>query len=260
MTVQVGVHDRIATVRIASGRPFNALDATTMRDLEQAWNDVDGDDEVRVVVLAGGEDVFSAGGDLKTVIDDVLDGNADWMVGPASRTYLKVGLTKPLVGAVRGLCLGGGFELMLACDVRVASTSATFGLPEVRWGLYPGGGGPYRLCRQLPRAIAMELLLTGGTITAADALRFGLVNRVTEPEDVEACALDLARRIAECGPIATRAVKAATVQGDGLSASEAYELEARLARAVSSSEDARIGVAAFRDKVPPAFGRQGSES
>lgn len=160
---------------------------------------------------------------------------------------------KPVVAAVNGYCLGGGMTLLFACDIRVAADHATFGLSEVKRGILPGNGGTQRVLRQLPYPLAMELLLLGDRITAQDALRLGLVNKVVAKEDLMATAMDYAHRLCENPPLAVRAIKELAVRSQSMHLGDGLRLEAAMQRILSTTEDAREGRQAFAEKRKPAF-------
>ncbi|MGH7823221.1 MAG: enoyl-CoA hydratase-related protein, partial [Candidatus Binatia bacterium] len=162
-------------------------------------------------------------------------------------------LYKPVVAAINGFCIAGGMELIQATDVRIASSSATFGLQEAKWGLFPASGSTVRLAREIPYSLAMELLLTGERIDAQEAWRIGLVNRVVAPESVLPEAERVASILAENGPLAVRKIKESVLKTWGRPLSEALLLEQSLAAEVFLSRDAREGPRAFREKRKPRF-------
>lgn len=242
----------------------NALSPRAVCLLADAWERFRDDDSARVAIVTGsGERAFCAGADLGLLVPlmsgtrsprDEWDERVAGDLRIVNRALLKgVELHKPVIAAVNGLAVGGGCELVLATDLRVAATTATFGLPEVRRGLVPAGGGMVRLPRQLPHAIAMELLLTGDAIDAATASRFGLVNRVVEPAQVHGVAMTLAARIAANGPLAVRTVKQIVFETDGVALDDAHRVEGRRAEVVRRSADAVEGARAFLEKRPPNF-------
>jgi enoyl-CoA hydratase len=171
----------------------------------------------------------------------------------ARAQLLEPPLSKPVVCAINGAAVAGGFELMLGTDIRIASSTATFGVAEVRRGLLPGGGGISRLPRQVARVHALELLLTGSLVDAERALAMGLVNAVVLPEELPAAAERIALEIAEGGPFALRQIKAAVNAADGLSFREARAIEDAAFQRVLQSKDAVEGSAAFVEKRSPCF-------
>jgi crotonobetainyl-CoA hydratase len=233
--------------------PANAIDAATSRELGEAFAALRDDPTIRAAVVTGGGDrFFSAGWDLKAAAagDDEDFGSG----GFAGLTEL-FDLDVPVIAAVNGMAVGGGFELALACDLIVAVRDAELFVPEVNLGFVPDAGGVVRLPRRLPRALAMELLLTGRRMGADEALRHGLVNRVVDRDDLMATARELADQIAAAAPLATRAVKAVVRVAEGLGTEEAYAaMRATPAyREMLASEDAAEGPHAFAEGRPPVW-------
>jgi enoyl-CoA hydratase/carnithine racemase len=219
--------------------------------LRRTASELNADPEVRVIVLTGaGRRAFSAGGDLATLLPAALAAGSD-VVNPDPATRYFSDVYTPIVASVEGLCLGGGLEILLGTDIRVVSSDATFGLPEPRWGLIAGAGSHVRLPRQVPWAVAMELLLTGERITADRAFSIGLVNRVVEPGTALDGALAIARRIAANGPVAVSTAKEIAVRGASLTAG--FVLEHELNARVLTSDDAQAGVRAFETHDDPIF-------
>ncbi len=251
-----------STLLVTLDRPeaHNAMSRAMSDALTDAWYRLRDDPELRVAVLHGaGGRAFCAGADLKEI------GAFYDSMSPAERLARSErepglgGLTrnldpgKPIVAAIGGHCLGGGLELALACDLRVAAEHASFGLPEVRWGLIPAAGGTQRLPRAMPLGLALEMLLTGDPIDATRALAAGLVNAVVPAGDLLPTALELAERIARNAPIAVQAARAAALAGLHLPLDEALSLEQRLAEPARQSKDLQEGLLAFRERRPPAF-------
>ncbi|HEV8297297.1 MAG TPA: enoyl-CoA hydratase-related protein [Acidimicrobiales bacterium] len=256
--------DGVAWITINRPEKRNALSPEVVCRLADAWETVRDDDEVRVAVVTGaGDRAFSAGADLGLMItlltgtrapanewDERLKGD----VGLLYKALLKnLELDKPVIAAVNGFALAGGCELLLATDLRVASTTAWFGLSEATRGLVPAGGGLSRLSRQLPHAIAMEILLTGEPIDADTALRYGFVNRVVEPDSVLPTAASLATTIAANGPLAVRVIKHTITESNGVPLKEAFRIEEQNSRVISTSQDAIEGPRAFMEKRAPRF-------
>lgn len=248
----------VATITINRPEARNAIDLETSQELAQAWRDFRDDDEVWIGVLTGaGDKAFSAGADLKSLIP-MLSGAArnnseepdPGGFGGITRNFE---CWKPLIAAVNGFCLAGGTEMMLACDLRIAVTSATIGLTEVRWGIIPGAGGTQRLPRMVPLARAMEIILLGEPVSAEEAYHMGLINKVVPPgelmNEVERWIDILLSR----GPLALRAAKQAMIQGLDMTLDEGMQLEQRLFRQVLATEDAKEGPLAFAQKRKPEF-------
>jgi enoyl-CoA hydratase/carnithine racemase len=240
-------HGAVAVLRLNRPDARNALDGPLMAALVDAIDAAEGDAEVRAVVLTGtGDRAFCAGMDLRAFAagegagPEVLEG---------FQRLLRSEVAVPVVGAINATALAGGFELLLACDVVVASSEAKFGIPEVKRGLFAAGGGT-TLGTRIPMAIALELALTGDPITAERALALGLVNEVVEPADVLPAAIALAERIAANAPLGL----AATKELVRLSVSDPSAVPARLRHwqgVVFASEDAKEGATAFVEKRAP---------
>jgi enoyl-CoA hydratase len=245
----------IALITIRNPEALNALDYEMVQQLVVAWHELEADDDAVVGMFTGeGDQAFCSGADLKTLLPLITAGGLeDEIIGPTGGTFAKFLVTKPVVAAIRGICVAGGTELLQATDIRIASEDARFGLPEPRWALFPAGGSTVRLARQIPYCRAMEILLTGGMIGAEDALAMGLVNRVVPSEQVLDTAYEFAERIAANGRIAVRAIKQSVPETSGVPLEEAYAIEARHARRALSTEDSVEGPLAFSEKRKPRF-------
>jgi enoyl-CoA hydratase/carnithine racemase len=242
-------HDRVVVLRLNRPEARNALNPSLIRSFGAAVTEAESDPAIGALVLTGtGDRAFSSGMDLRSF----AQGGDLAMDSPETQAFLRFmdgGLSVPVVGAAQATAVAGGLELLLGCDVVVAAHGARFGLPEVRRGLIPGGGGTL-LGTRIPLATALELVLTGDTIDAARALQIGLVNAVVAPDEVLPAALALAERIAANGPLAVRAVKELT----RLAVFDPSAARGRLEHwlpVVFSSEDAREGAAAFVEKRTP---------
>ncbi len=236
----------------------NAFSPGMLTGLEDAWVAAEADDGVRVVILTGAAGHFSAGADLKAMFNpDHDDPHARRMRDDADLVWRALlrhrRFSKPLVAAVEGSCIAGGTEVLQATDIRVAGESARFGVSEVRWGLFPLGGSTVRLRRQVPYCRAMEVLLTGDHITAAEAVSMGLVNRVVPDGAALTEARKVAGRIAANGPLAVRAIKRSVQETEGRPEEEALRIELEIGRPVFASEDAREGTRAFAERRRPVF-------
>jgi enoyl-CoA hydratase len=241
----------------------NAINPEMLCRFADAWDLVDGDDDVRAAILTGAGGAYCAGADLDRLVMVMMG------VKPPEDEYeerckddlsiVYKGLLRdhyvatPLIAAIEGPCIAGGVEMLQATDIRVAAEGSTFGISEVRWGLFPMGGSTVRLRRQIPYTWAMEMLLTGDHYPAEDALRMGLVGRVVPKGQALAEARTIAERIAANGPLAVRRVKEAVLATDALPEKEAFEIDMRLGLEVSMSDDAREGPRAFKEKRPPQF-------
>lgn len=257
-------HGAVALVTLDRPERHNALSPEVICRLDDALAELRDDPELRVGVVTGaGDATFCSGGDLELTLPLLTGARApqnDWdrrlLDDPdiLHRTTLKgVPFDKPLIAAVNGACLAGGFELMLGTDIRFAADHAVFGLPEAKHGLIPFAGALVRLPRQVPQAVAMELLMTGAPIGAEAARAAGLVNRVLPAAEVLPAALETAERIARNGPLALAEIKRVVTGTSGLSLDQAYALETEAMGRVMRSADAREGPAAFMEKRKPAF-------
>lgn len=249
MTVALDIADGVAVIAIDRPEAKNAVDAPTAEGVRDAVERIEGDPAVRVGILHGRGGVFCAGMDLKGFLrGDVVK----WPgIGFAGLTQRR--LTKPMIAAVEGYALAGGFELALACDLIVASREARFGLPEVKRGLVANAGGLVRLPRQLPVRIANALVYTGDTVSADHLAAFGLINAVVEPGATLAEAQTLAARIAANGPLAIACSKRVMNEAPDWPADEMFERQFALTAPVFASADAKEGARAFSEKRPPAW-------
>jgi enoyl-CoA hydratase/carnithine racemase len=253
--VQVAQRAAVAWLTLNRPRAINAINDAIRHQVPVALQRLEADPGVRVIVLRGaGERGFCAGADLKErpLIENPLDSR----VLGARTTWIEAfdRVTKPTIAAIHGFCLGGGLELALACDLRIASAGAVFALPETGLGLIPGGGGTQRLPRLVGLGPALQLLLTGDQIDAAEALRIGLVSRVAADAGALASeATALAERIAAMPPLATRFVKEAALIGSQLDLAAGLRLERALFTMLLSGGERYEAVAAFREKRPPNF-------
>jgi enoyl-CoA hydratase len=227
----------------------NAVNGALARGLAAAVDELDGDPALAVGVLTGAGGSFCSGMDLK----GFLNGDIPAVEGRGFAGMTVVPPDKPMIAAVEGYALAGGCEITLACDLIVAARDARFGLPEARRSLVAGAGGLFRLPQRIPRAIAMEYALTGEFFSAEDAHAWGMVNRLTEKGAALAGALELARKITECGPLAVRATKKIVRDGGDWPAEERWSRQEELMRPVMASADAREGATAFAEKRAPVW-------
>jgi dehydration protein DpgD len=243
--------DHVAVVTLSRPEVMNALHPPANEELVRVWDDVTADDGVWVAILTGaGERAFSAGNDLKwTATHDTVRLPETGFGGLTARTDL----VKPLIAAVNGVALGGGFELALACDIVVAAEHATFGLPEPRVGLVAAAGGIHRLPRHIPLKIAMGMMLTARPIAAAEAARLGLVNEVTPAAALMPTARRWAAAILECSPVSVRITKERALEGLGATLPEAMRGDLPALRRLFASEDSKEGPRAFAEKRKPVW-------
>lgn len=234
--------------------PVNALSTALLAELDALVREVDGNASARALIVTGDGQFFSAGADLKEMATVGLD-RATEIVRRGHELFGRIsGLRIPVIAAINGLALGGGLELALACDLRVAGESAKLGAPEVNFGLMPAYGGTQRLPRVVGSAKAKELIFTGTMIPAAEALRLGLVNKVVPAGQEVRAARDLAHTIAQKAPKAVQASKRAINEGRERPLAEGVEIEAKLFETeVLRSEDLGEGIAAYIEHRPPKF-------
>jgi enoyl-CoA hydratase/carnithine racemase len=255
MPIRYEVSSAVAVITIDRPEVMNALDPEHNEALTAAFEEYERDDSLRAAVLTGaGDAAFSAGADLRKLIPPFRDAvragqSPPWVLGGITDRFSG----KPKIAAVNGHALAGGLELALACDIRLASANATFGLAETKWGIIPGAGGTQRLPRAIPLGPAMEMILTGEPISAEQALRWGLVNRIVPSDRLVPEAITLASTIAARGPLAVSAARAAIFQGLGASLAEGLALERELFLRVMRTDDAVEGATAFADKRVPQF-------
>jgi E-phenylitaconyl-CoA hydratase len=237
--------DGVAVITINRPERHNAMDAEHYEGLSQAWARVRDDDDIRVAIVTGaGDKSFTAGADIKSVLTAKPPYPEMWKTQKGMLLNRGLEVWKPIIAAVNGYCLGGGVTLLLATDIRVACESATFSVAEVKRGLIAANGGTQRLIEQLPYPIAMELLLTGDSITAAQAERWGLINKIVPTaKDVLPAAMEYAERIAKNAPLAVQASKELAVRSR----------EQLIGRVLQGTEDAVEGPAAFAEKRQPNF-------
>ena len=247
--VQVDVDGGVMVVTVNRPQARNAITRPVAEAIAAALDELDASGQLMVGVLTGAGGTFCSGRDLKAA----LAGDHPWVAGRGFAGMAEYGSAKPLIAAVEGYAVGGGFEIVLACDLVVAAASARFGLPEVRRGRIAGGGGLLRLPARVPYHIAMELALTGEPMTAERAAHFGLVNRLTADGQARAEAVALARQITENGPLAVAATKRVISEGGDWPAAEAFERQRPISEAIRASEDAVEGTHAFADKRKPVW-------
>lgn len=249
------LREGVAIITLNRPEAMNSIDPETRAELRAAWQRVAEDDAVRCVVLTGaGEKAFCTGSDLKKTMPP-KESFAQLTFGQAQPGHLLAGMEmdKPIIGAVNGYAMGGGMELALACDVRIASENAHFALSEVRIGSIPGAGGTQHLPRLIGRSDAMLMLLTGDRVDAQEALRTGLVSKVVPAAQLLETALAIAARIALNAPLSVRAVKRLVREGSAMPLDRALALESYVFGLLRDTEDRIEGRRAFQEKRPPVY-------
>jgi crotonobetainyl-CoA hydratase len=248
-------HDHVARVTLERPAAMNAVDRATEQELEEVWRAIEADDDVRVIVLTGaGERAFCAGADMKNSGHQT---GLEYWAAPRSGGFggiaLRETLEVPVIARVNGVALGGGFEMVLGCDIVVACEDASFGLPEPRVGRLPLDGGMTLLQRQIAFRPAMGILLTGRRVPAREALALGLVNEVVPRADLDAAVERWVAEILACAPLSVRAIKAVARRTAHLTAREAQAQRLPALVAALASDDSQEGVAAFREKRAPVW-------
>lgn len=247
--VVVEVDGGVQVVTINRPHVRNAIDSATAAEIAAAMDELDARDDLAAGVITGAGSAFCAGMDLTAF----LAGERPSTPGRGFAGLVERPPAKPLVAAVNGPAIAGGFEIVLACDLVVAADDAVFGLPEVKRGLVAAAGGLLRLPRRIPYHLAMEWALTGEYVTARRAYEVSLVNRLAARADVLAEALALAAAVAANSPLALRATKRTIVEGADWPAAEAFARQREISEPVRASEDAREGARAFKEKRPPVW-------
>lgn len=241
----------IAVVQLNRPKALNALNSELMGEVAQALGEIERNPEVRAVVLTGDERAFAAGADIKEMAEA---GAVEMLLRNQFLSWESVkNFSKPIIAAVSGYALGGGCELALMCDMIIASETAQFGQPEINLGIIPGAGGTQRLTHALGKARSMELILTGRSITAAEALEYGLVNRVVSKESYLDEAKKLALQIASKAPVAVRQAKESILRAYDGSLQQGLDFERKNFYLLFDSEDKREGMTAFVEKRKPVW-------
>jgi enoyl-CoA hydratase/carnithine racemase len=252
MGVDYSKDGKIAIFILNRPHVMNALDIPTLKEFHDALIDFNEDPNLWAGIITGaGEDAFCTGIDIRSTlsVNQYQDRSQ-----PLPATLMRgLDITKPLVAAINGLALGGGLEIVLSCDIRIASEKASFGSPEVTLGLIPAWGGTQRLPRQIPWCQAAALLLSGKSIDAQEAYRIGLINRVVPKERLSTAAKEWAQVLCDAAPLAVRAAKEAMIKGSSLSLDEGLQLEDALETYLKGTEDFYEGIQAFTQKRKPYY-------
>jgi E-phenylitaconyl-CoA hydratase len=257
MKLVYDVKDKVARITINRPEAMNAMDPEVYALLSEAWIDVRDNPDVWVAIVTGaGEKAFTAGADLKSMIPRAR-GKAEFFL-TQKNMVLNRGLDvwKPVIAAVKGYCLAGGMTLLFATDIRIAADHAVFEISEVKRAILPGNGGTQRALRQLPYAVAMEMLLLGRRLTAPEALGYGLINKVVPMKDLMATAEQYAGRLCENGPLALRAVKELAIRSQSVPLEHGLRLEESFQEFLRTTDDAKEGPRAFAEKRKPAYKAQ----
>ena len=254
MTVEYTLRDHVATVTLSRPEAMNAVDLATEAELQAIWTRIEHDPEVRVVVLTGaGERAFCVGADLKNPATTGLEYWAAPRPGGFGGIALRETLNVPVIARVNGFALGGGFEMVLGCDLVVACEEASFGLPEALVGRMPLDGGMTLLQRQVPFRKAMAMMLTGKRVNAAQALEMGLINEVVPRADLDAAVARWVADILACAPLSLQAIKQVVRTTGTLSPAQAQALRLPAVVRALQSEDGIEGVRAFQQKRKPQW-------
>lgn len=252
--VLIEQEENIAVVYVNRPKALNSLDYATLTDLRQAFAELENNEDIDVIILTGaGDKAFVAGADIASMKDyEPLAGREFALFG--QKVFAEIeNSKKPVIAAVNGFALGGGCELAMACDIRIASEKAKFGQPEVSLGITPGFAGTQRLPRLVGKGIAKELIFTGDAIKAEEAYRIGLVNKVVAPDELLVSAKKMAKKIASKGQLAVRLSKQAINSGLEMDSDRAYEHEANCFGFCFSTQDQKEGMTAFLEKREAKF-------
>jgi enoyl-CoA hydratase/carnithine racemase len=251
MAVDYVKEGRIAIMTINRPEAMNALNADVSREMREAMIDFRDNNDLWVAIITGaGDRAFSAGADIK----DFRPATQEDMERVRDAAPVRADtIWKPFIAAINGYALGGGLEMAMTCDIRIAAEHAQLGQPEINIGFMPGAGGTQRLTRFVPRAIAAEILLTGNRITAQEAYRIGLVNKVVPLDKLMDTAKEMANTICSRGPLGVRASKEAMIRGYDMVLEDGLKLESQLATHIRTTDDFMEGARAFVEKRPPDY-------
>ncbi len=248
--------DQVAVITLNRPEVRNAMNRELSGALMEALQRVREDSAIRVAVITGAGRTFSAGADLKerAQVGRAADASATSVIEASRATgFARMAIEKPLIAAIDGYCLAAGFELALLCDIRICTPEARFGLPEITRGFFPGGGGPQRLMRAIPQAVAMEMILTGDPIDAPTALRVGLVSRLVPEQELWPTARQMAQRIAGHAPLAVKAAKEVAQTALDETLEQSLRFGSALRWIIGQTEDAHEGPRAFAERRAPRY-------
>lgn len=250
-TLIVEIEDGVGLIRLNRPQALNALNHALITELSAALEQLDANDDVGCIVIAGNEKAFAAGADISEMAEETA---VDMLRSDRFRHWGRMrNIRKPIIAAVSGYALGGGCEVAMACDMIVASETAKFGQPEIKLGIMPGAGGTQRLTRAVGKALAMEMILADRWLSAEEAERLGLVNRVVPVESYLEEAMRLARNVASRAPLAVKLAKEAINQAYETTLEEGLEAERRNFYLLFATEDQTEGMQAFLEKREPKF-------
>ncbi|SDZ48772.1 enoyl-CoA hydratase/isomerase family protein [Herbiconiux ginsengi] len=254
MSIDFDLDGNAAVITINRPERHNAMDAEHYAGLSEAWTRVRDDNDIRAAIITGaGEKSFTAGADLKTFAGRQEPYADLWLTQRGQLLNRGLEVWKPVISAVNGYCVGGGMTLLFATDIRVAVDTAMFSISEVKRGLIAANGGTQRALRQLPYAIAMELLLVGDKLSAEEALRWGLINKVVPRADLLETALDYAHRISANAPLAVQATKELAIRSQDVDIATGLRFEQLIQRTLRNTTDVAEGGKAFAEKRPAVF-------
>ncbi|HEX9756193.1 MAG TPA: enoyl-CoA hydratase [Nitrospiria bacterium] len=251
--IQTVIEDGIATITI-NNPPANALNTPVMNELSQVFDQMEKNNDVKVIIFTGAGTFFIAGADIKEIHSLTTAKQGEEVTALGQAIFNKIeNLSKPVIAAIQGMCLGGGLELAMACHLRVAGERTRLGLPEINLGIIPGFGGTQRLPRLVGKSKAIEWILTGDMINAQEAKNFGLINKVVPDSEVLKQAQGLAKKIATKGHLAVAAALKAIREGNQQSLDKGLKLESQLFGELCETEDKKEGVTALIEKRQPKF-------
>ncbi len=251
--LRLEVADGVAKVTIARPKSLNALNSKLLSEIGEMFNQLGQNDEVRVIILTGEGKAFAAGADISEMVNfTAAQGKAYSQLGMrAFRAIIEC--PKPVIAAINGYALGGGCELAMSCDIRIASSKAKLGQPEINLAVTPGFGGTHKLPRLVGHAMARELLFTGRMVTAEEAKQIGLVNKVVEPDELIDAAMDMANEIKKKSPLALKYIKEAINHSLEVSLKAGEQYESEIFGVCFSTHDLKEGMSAFLEKREPNF-------
>jgi enoyl-CoA hydratase/carnithine racemase len=252
--IRYAVDEGVATVTLNRPDVHNAMNEAMRRELTRCFTALVTDDDVRVILVTGaGDKAFSAGADVREFVEPQVPTRFRETRRRVDFRQMMDRCPQPIIAAIRGYAFGGGLELALACDIRIAGEGARLGLTEIDLAIIPGGGGTQRLPRLIGRGRALEMILTGARISATEALRLGIVERVVPDAELMTSAMDLARTLAGKAPVALRYAKEAVVKGLGLPLADGLRLENDLSTLLRTTDDRAEGARAFLEKRKPRW-------